>query len=59
MFHIGDIVQPRVGGPKMAITAIYYDRVIVTPVHGDKRDKITLKIEDITPYQEDGDFGVC
>lgn len=59
MFSVGDIVQPRIGGPKLKVLEVHQDQIVAVPVHDETADKITLKAEDVSPYNEDGDFGVC
>lgn len=59
MYSVGDLVQPKQGGPKMEVIEVDEERVI-TVAAGDKQGKkYTLKPEELTPYREEGDFGVC
>ncbi|AZI86417.1 YodC family protein [Kosakonia cowanii] len=59
MFSVGDIVQPRIGGPKLKVLEVHEDQLIVVPTHDEQADKLTLKAEDVALYKEEGDFGVC
>ncbi|NUU67060.1 hypothetical protein HQN64_13220 [Enterobacteriaceae bacterium BIT-l23] len=59
MYQIGDIVQPRTGGPKLKIVEIHDDQVVGVATNDENAEKITLKAADVTPYTEEGDFGVC
>ncbi|POP41198.1 hypothetical protein CHU32_23355 [Superficieibacter electus] len=59
MFSVGDIVQPRIGGPKLKIIDINEDQVVAVPANNEQGDKVTLKAADVVLYSEDGDFGVC
>nr|WP_318385124.1 hypothetical protein [uncultured Enterobacter sp.] len=59
MFSIGDIVQPRMGGPKLRVLEVHDDQLIVAPASQENGEKLTLKAADVTLYKEDGDFGVC
>ena len=51
MYSVGDLVQPRMGGPKLKIVAVQ--------ASNEQGEKYTLKPADVTPYKEEGDFGVC
>lgn len=59
MFAIGDVVQPRVGGPKLVVLEVHEDQIVAVPAHDQKAEKLTLKAADVSLYKEDGDFGVC
>jgi hypothetical protein len=59
MFKVGDLVQPKKGGPKLEVLDIQGDEVICTPANILSGDKVTLKVSEVTLYKEDGDFGVC
>ncbi|XTZ39268.1 hypothetical protein ACQYRI_04435 [Salmonella enterica] len=61
MFSVGDIVQPRIGGPKLKIVEIHQDQIVAVSADTDDESaaKITLKAQDVSLYKEDGDFGVC
>lgn len=59
MFTIGDVVQPRIGGPKLKVVEVHEDQIVAVPAHNEAAEKITLKAADVSLYKEDGDFGVC
>ena len=59
MFAIGDVVQPRVGGPKLVGLEVHEDQIVAVPAHDQEAEKLTLKAADVSLYKEDGDFGVC
>ncbi|WP_039057087.1 hypothetical protein [Enterobacter sp. Bisph1] len=59
MFSIGDIVQPRIGGATLKVVEVHEDQIVAVPASDEQAAKITLKAEDVSLYQEDGDFGVC
>jgi uncharacterized protein YodC (DUF2158 family) len=59
MITVGDVVQPRIGGPKLKVIEVHEDQIVAVPVHNDATEKITLKAADVSLYKEDGDFGVC
>ncbi|MTH47315.1 hypothetical protein [Intestinirhabdus alba] len=59
MYQPGDLVQPRVGGPKLKVVEVNEDQIIAVRVGDEQGEKFTLKAVDVTLYSEDGDFGVC
>lgn len=59
MFAMGDVVQPRIGGPKLIVLEVHEDQIVAVPAHDQDAEKITLKAADVSLYKEDGDFGVC
>ncbi|VYT96627.1 hypothetical protein [Metakosakonia massiliensis] len=59
MFAINDVVQPRIGGPKLKVVEVHDDQIVVVPLHNEDAEKITLKAADVSLYKEEGDFGVC
>ena len=59
MFSVGDLVQPRMGGPKLKIVEVHDDQIIAVQASQEQGQKYTLKAADVTLYKEDGDFGVC
>lgn len=59
MFAIGDVVQPRVGGPKLVVLEVHEDQIVAVPAHDQEAEKLTLKAADVSLYKENGDFGVC
>jgi len=59
MFAAGDIVQPRLGGPKLKVIEVHGDQIVAVRPDDEQGEKVTLKAADVALYQEDGDFGVC
>ncbi|HCR57780.1 MAG TPA: hypothetical protein DIW62_08735 [Raoultella sp.] len=59
MYSPGDLVQPRTGGPKLKVVAVNDDQIVAVQASNEQGEKFTLKSIDVTPYTEDGDFGVC
>ncbi|EAA7244927.1 hypothetical protein BVD23_16650 [Salmonella enterica] len=59
MFTPGDVVQPRMGGPKLRVVEVDEDRIVAVRVGNEQGEKLPLKAADITHYSEEGDFGVC
>jgi len=59
MFSAGDLVQPRMGGPKLKVIEVNDDQIVAVRVNDEQGEKFTLKAVDVTPYKEDSDFGVC
>ncbi|WP_320736209.1 hypothetical protein [Enterobacter roggenkampii] len=59
MFSVGDYVQPRKGGPKLKVLEVNGESVVAVQASNEQGEKYTLKAAELTPYTEDGDFGVC
>jgi Uncharacterized small protein (DUF2158). len=59
MFAVGDIVQPKTGGPKLKVLEVREDQLVVVQASNEQGTQYTLKAEDVAAYTEDGDFGVC
>ncbi|MIX26560.1 hypothetical protein CRQ34_07315 [Salmonella enterica subsp. enterica serovar Livingstone] len=59
MFTPGDIVQPRMGGPKLKVIEVNEDHIVAVQVGNEPGEKLILKAVDVTLYCEEGDFGVC
>ncbi|OFN63524.1 hypothetical protein HMPREF2540_10840 [Enterobacter sp. HMSC055A11] len=59
MFTVGDLVQPRAGGPKLKVVEVQGDSIIAVQAGNEQGEKYTLKAIEVTAYKEDGDFGVC
>lgn len=59
MYSPGDLVQPRTGGPKLKVVTVDGDQIVAVHASNEQGEKLTLKAVDVTPYTEDGDFGVC
>ena len=58
-FSPGDVVQPRMGGPKLIVMEVHEDQILAVPAANEQGAPVTLKTADVTLYKEDGDFGVC
>lgn len=59
MFKPGDLVQPRMGGPKLKVVEVNDDQIVAVQASNESGEKFTLNATDVTRYSEDGDFGVC
>ncbi|MCP5676537.1 hypothetical protein NL331_22800 [Klebsiella pneumoniae] len=60
MFAVGDLVQPRAGGPKLKVVEVQGEQlVVVVQAAQEQGERYSLKSDEVTPYQEEGDFGVC
>lgn len=59
MFSVGDIVQPRMGGPKLKVVEVHDDQIVAVRTGNEQGEKFTLKAADVALYKEEGDFGVC
>ncbi|HGN9373846.1 TPA: hypothetical protein ACK11E_003902 [Citrobacter pasteurii] len=59
MFKPGDVVQPRMGGPKLKVVEVKDEQIVAVQASNESGEKYTLKTDDVTRYSEEGDFGVC
>lgn len=59
MFSVGDLVQPRAGGPKLKVIEVQGEDLVVVQAAQEQGERFTLKSDEVTRYQEEGDFGVC
>lgn len=59
MYSVGDLVQPKLGGPKMKIIEIHGDRIVAVAASDEHGEKYTLNADEVSLYHEDDDFGVC
>ncbi|MBJ9643155.1 hypothetical protein I5520_14310 [Citrobacter sp. FDAARGOS_156] len=59
MFKPGDLVQPRMGGPKLKVVEVKDEQIVAVQASNESGEKYTLKVADVTRYSEGGDFGVC
>lgn len=59
MFALGDLVQPKMGGPKLKIIEIQENNIVAVLANDENSKQYSLKTEDVTLYREEGDFGVC
>ncbi|WP_200141872.1 hypothetical protein, partial [Escherichia coli] len=48
MFATGDLVQPRVGGPKLKVVEVNGDSLVVVQASNEQGEKFTLKAVDVT-----------
>ncbi|HBR3364058.1 TPA: hypothetical protein L9S17_002356 [Klebsiella pneumoniae] len=56
---VGDLVQPRAGGPKLKVVEVQGEQLVVVQAAQEQGERYSLKSDEVTPYQEEGDFGVC
>ena len=59
MFAPGDLVQSKMGGPKLKVIETHEESIVAVQASDEQGKQYTLKNSDVAPYQEDGDFGVC
>jgi len=59
MFKLGDVVQPKQGGPKLQVVEVQGEDLICVPAATLGAEQLTLKADSVSLYQEEGDFGVC
>ena len=59
MFKPGDLVQPRMGGPKLKVVEVNDDQIVAVQASNESGDKFTLKTTEVKRYTEKGEFGVC
>ncbi|HEF0064352.1 hypothetical protein [Citrobacter sp. RHBSTW-00271] len=59
MFKPGELVQPRMGGPKLKVVEVKDEQIVAVQASNESGEKYTLKAADVTRYSEEGDFGVC
>ncbi|EPY7337169.1 TPA: hypothetical protein ACTW52_000122 [Klebsiella quasipneumoniae subsp. similipneumoniae] len=59
MFSVGDLVQPRAGGPKLKVIEVQGEDLVVVQAAQEQGERYTLKSDEVTRYHEEGDFGVC
>mgnify|MGYP003619980388 FL=1 len=59
MFSVGDLVSPRVGGPHLKVIEVQGEDLVVVQAAQEQGERYTLKSDEVTRYQEEGDFGVC
>jgi hypothetical protein len=43
MITVGDVVQPRIGGPKLKVIEVHEDQIVAVPVHNDAAEKLRSK----------------
>ncbi|MBP5846717.1 hypothetical protein [Klebsiella variicola] len=49
----------RAGGPKLKVVEVQGEQLVVVQAAQEQGERYTLNSEEVTPYQEEGDFGVC
>jgi len=59
MFTPGDLVQSKMGGPKLKVIEAHEESIVAVQASDESGKQYTLKNSDVAPYQEEGDFGVC
>ena len=59
MFAVGDLVQPRAGGPNLKVVEVQGEQLVVVQAAQEQGERYSLKSDEVTPYQDEGDFGVC
>ena len=59
MFAPGDLVQPKMGGPKLKVIEAHEDSIVAVQASDENGNPYTLTAADVAPYSEEGDFGVC
>ena len=59
MFARGDLVQSKMGGPKLKVIEAHEESIVAVQASDEQGKQYTLKNSEVAPYQEDGDFGVC
>lgn len=59
MFAPGDLVQPKMGGPKLKVIEVNQESIVAVQASDEHGKQYTLKHDDVTAYREEGDFGVC
>ena len=55
MFAVGDLVQPRAGGPKLKVVEVQGEQLVVVQAAQEQGERYSLKSDEVTPYQEEGD----
>ena len=54
MFSVGDLVQPRAGGPKLKVVEVQGEDLVVVQAAQEQGERYTLKSDEVTSYQEEG-----
>lgn len=52
MFKPGDLVQPRMGGPKLKVVEVKDEQIVAVQANNESGEKYTLKVADVTRYSE-------
>jgi len=59
MFTAEDIVQSKIGGPKMVVLRAEGETLWCARLDDAERKEIKISADSVNLYHEDGDFGVC
>ena len=59
MFAVGALVPPRAGGPTLKVVEVQGEQLVVGQAAQAQGERYSQKSDEVTPYQEEGDFGVC
>ncbi len=54
MFAVGDLVQPRAGGPKLKVVEVQGEQLVVVQAAQEQGERYSLKSDEVTPYQGRG-----
>ncbi|SBY25275.1 Uncharacterised protein [Klebsiella quasipneumoniae] len=52
MFSVGDLVQPRAGGPKLKVIEVQGEDLVVVQAAQEQGERYTLKSDEVTRYQQ-------
>ncbi|MBC3211436.1 YodC family protein [Serratia fonticola] len=58
-FSVGDFVQRKTGGPKMTVIEEDREALICSWVELGVEQRTEVQANEVNPYHEDDDFGVC
>ncbi len=58
-FNVGDFVQRKTGGPKMTVIAEDGETLICSWRELGVEQRTEVQANEVNPYHEDDDFGVC
>ena len=50
MFAVGDLVQPRAGGPKLKVVEVQGEQLVVVQAAQEQGERYSLKSDEVTPY---------
>ena len=59
MFAPGDLVKPKMGGPKLKVIEAHEESIVAVQASDEHGKQYTLNNDDVAPYRDEGDFGVC
>ena len=49
MFAVGDLVQPRAGGPKLKVVEVQGEQLVVVQAAQEQGERYSLKSDEVTP----------